>query len=180
AVYVGGVRMDEYGEFIHDDSEDGADALGPVALADDEPELPGLTDEAKRLLEVAREELEAEERPTPVVPLAVSGFLTSRKKATAAELADWIDSAEGRASSLESIGRSLSRRNHGRSRAVVLAHDHDEAIKGLRAIAEGKQNPNVFTADGPVTNGRVWGLAAGGRPPRRPGGSRDPRTSGRR
>src|SRR5262245_35715965 len=162
AVYVGGVRMDEYGEFIHDDSEDGTDAFGHVALADDEPELPGLTDEAKRLLEVAREELDAFEQPTPVVPLAVSGFLTSRKKATATELADWIDSPEGRASSLESIGRSLSRRNHGRSRAVVLAHDHDEAVKGLRALADGKQNPNVFTADGPVTNGPVWVLAGFG------------------
>jgi polyketide synthase 13 len=96
------------------------------------------------------------------VPLAVSGFLTSRKKATAAELADWIDSPEGRASSLESIGRSLSRRNHGRSRAVVLAHDHDEAIKGLRAVADGKQSPNVFSADGPVTNGPVWVLAGFG------------------
>ncbi|HTI74675.1 MAG TPA: beta-ketoacyl synthase N-terminal-like domain-containing protein, partial [Mycobacterium sp.] len=161
AVYVGGVRMDEYGEFIDDDEDD--DALDrPAHVSDDEPELPGLTEEALRLLEVAREELEAEEQTAPVVPLAVSGFLTSRKKATAAELADWIDSPEGRASSLESIGRSLSRRNHGRSRAVVLAHDHDEAIKGLRAVAEGKQNPNVFSADGPVTNGPVWVLAGFG------------------
>ncbi len=161
AVYVGGVRMDEYGEFIDDESEYG-DGAGYAAVADEEPGLPGLTDEAKRLLEVAREELEAEEAAAPVVPLAVSGFLTSRKKATAAELADWIDSPEGRASSLESIGRSLSRRNHGRSRAVVLAHDHDEAIKGLRALADGKQNPNVFAADGPVTNGPVWVLAGFG------------------
>ncbi|MDT5183612.1 MAG: polyketide synthase 13, partial [Mycobacterium sp.] len=160
AVYVGGVRMDEYGEFIHDDESE--DEPEHVAVSDDEPELPGLTDEAKRLLEVAREELEAEEQPAPVVPLAVSGFLTSRKKATAAELADWIDSPAGRASSLESIGRSLSRRNHGRSRAVVLTHDHDEAIKGLRALADGKQNPNVFAADGPVTNGPVWVLAGFG------------------
>ena len=98
----------------------------------------------------------------PVVPLAVSGFLTSRKRATAAELADWIDSPAGRATSLESIGRSLSRRNHGRSRAVVLAHDHDEAVKGLRAIADGKQSPLVHSADGPVTNGPVWVLAGFG------------------
>ena len=164
AMYVGGVRMDEYGEFIHDDDDE--DEPGHVTAADEEPELPGLTDEANRLLEIAREELESSqnngEHPTPVVPLAVSGFLTSRKKATAAELADWIDSPEGRASSLESIGRSLSRRNHGRSRAVVLAHDHDEAVKGMRAVAEGKQNPNVFTADGPVTSGPVWVLAGFG------------------
>ena len=129
---------------------------------DREPELPGLTDEAIRLLEVAREEAEAEEPHTPVVPLAVSAFLTSRKKLAAAELADWMDSEEGRESSLESIGRSLSRRNHGRSRAVVMAHDHDEAIKALRALADGKQSPNVYSADGPVTNGPVWVLAGFG------------------
>lgn len=162
AVYVGGVRMDEYGEFIDDDDDDD-DALDvPAHAALDEPELPGMTDEAKRLLELAREELESTEQPIPLVPLAVSGFLTSRKKAAATELADWIDSAEGRASSLESIGRALSRRNHGRSRAVVLARDHDEAIKGLRAVAEGKQHPSVHSADGPVTNGPVWVLAGFG------------------
>jgi polyketide synthase 13 len=88
--------------------------------------------------------------------------LTSRKRSTAAELADWVDSPEGRAASLESIGRSLSRRNHGRSRAVVLAHDHDEAVKGLRALAEGKQSPLVLAADGPVSNGPVWVLAGFG------------------
>ncbi|BBZ11505.1 polyketide synthase Pks13 [Mycobacterium branderi] len=147
------VRFDEYGEFIGDN---GAPAV------EEEPELPGLTEEAKRLKEVALQELAASEQQAPLVPLAVSAFLTSRKKAAAAELADWMESPEGQASSLESIGRSLSRRNHGRSRAVVLARDHDEAIKGLRAIAEGKQRPNVFSADGPVTNGPVWVLAGFG------------------
>ncbi len=161
AVYVGGVRMDEYGEFIHDEPE--ADEY--PAYDEAAHELPGLTDEAKRLIEKAREELAAREAAEPVkkvVPLAVSAFLTSRKKAAAAELADWIDSPAGREASLESIGRSLSRRNHGRSRAVVLATDHDEAIKGLRALAEGKQHPSVITADGPVTNGPVWVLAGFG------------------
>ncbi|MGE2730691.1 polyketide synthase Pks13 [Mycolicibacterium vaccae] len=168
AVYVGGVRMDEYGEFMPDGDEDD-DARGDDEfygrIVDEAPELPGLTDEALRLLEVAREELaaaEAENPTKPIVPLAVSGFLTSRKRSTAAELADWIDSPAGRASSLEAIGRSLSRRNHGRSRAVVLAHDHDEAITGLRALAEGKPHPTVIAADGPVTNGPVWVLAGFG------------------
>ena len=153
ATYVGGVRFDEYGEFVdHDLTEPPTEQYA----------LPGLTDEALRLKEIALDELQADEPAVPLVPLAISAFLTSRKKAAAAELADWIDSPEGRAASLESIGRSLSRRNHGRSRAVVLAHDHDEAIKGLRAVSEGKQRPNVFTADGPVTNGPVWVLAGFG------------------
>lgn len=164
AVAVGGVRMDEYGEFVTDEPEYPSYDEGNY-------ELPGLTDEAKRLLEVAREELAGEEQPAPVVPLFVSGFLTSRKRTAAAELADWIDSADGRASSLESIGRSLSRRNHGRSRAVVLAHDHDEAVKGLRALADGKPSPLVLAADGPVTNGPVWVLAGFGAQHRKMGKS---------
>jgi polyketide synthase 13 len=191
AVYVAGVRMDEYGEFISDEplgrrasgigeDDDGegdgtyGDVTGYGAAEDDEYELPGLTDEALRLLEVAREELaaaEAAEPHTRVVPLAVSGFLTSRKRATAAELADWVDSPAGRATSLEAIGRSLSRRNHGRSRAVVMAHDHDEAVKGLRAIAEGKQSPLVYSADGPVSSGPVWVLAGFGAQHRKMGKS---------
>jgi polyketide synthase 13 len=181
AAYVGGVRMDEYGEFIHsaEDGDEADDEIGVEVLDSDEPELPGLTDEALRLLEVAREDLAAEAAAAdaaegaakPLVPLAVSGFLTSRKKTTAAELADWIESPAGRASSLESIGRSLSRRNHGRSRAVVLAHDHDEAIKGLRALADGKQTPLVLAADGPVTNGPVWVLAGFGAQHRKMGKS---------
>ena len=142
-------RFDEYGEFVY--TEAGADE-----------DLPGLTDEALRLRDEALAELAAGEPVTPLIPLVVSAFLTSRKKAAAAELADWVDSAEGRASSLESIGRALSRRNHGRSRAVVLARDHDEAVAGLRAVAEGKQKPGVYAADGPVTNGPVWVFAGFG------------------
>lgn len=164
AVYVGGMLVEDDDDL----DEDLGGARDPEfygQIAESEPELPGLTDEALRLLEIAREKMaaaDAENPPVPIVPLAVSGFLTSRKRATAAELADWVDSPEGRASSLESIGRSLSRRNHGRSRAVVLAHDHDEAVKGLRAIAEGKPNPIVISSDGPVTNGPVWVLAGFG------------------
>jgi polyketide synthase 13 len=154
AEYIGGMRLDEYGEFIEEEHT--------TPGVEEEPELPGITEEALRLKEVALEELAAEDIPVPLVPLAVSAFLTSRKKIAAAELADWMETPEGQASSLESIGRSLSRRNHGRSRAVVLAHDHDEAIKGLRAIADGKQKPNVFSTDGPVTSGPVWAMAGFG------------------
>jgi polyketide synthase 13 len=164
-VFGDALRFDEYGEIIGD----------APAAEETEPELPGVTEEALRLKEEALEELAAEEAQdgskAPLIPLAVSAFLTSRKKAAAAELADWMESPEGQASSLESIGRSLSRRNHGRSRAVVLAHDHDEAIKGLRAVAEGKQRPNVFSVDGPVTTGPVWAMAGFGAQHRKMGKS---------
>ncbi len=173
AVYVGGVLIDDDEDEVVAAYDYEATEYGAYQV-DDEPELPGLTDEALRLLETAREELAAAqvaEPHTPVVPLAVSGFLTSRKRATAAELADWIDSPEGRATPLQAIGRSLSRRNHGRSRAVVMAHDHDEAVKGMRAVAEGKQSPLVFSADGPVTNGPVWVLAGFGAQHRKMGKS---------
>ncbi|MGU3502728.1 polyketide synthase Pks13 [Mycobacterium sp. C31M] len=152
---LGGKRMDEYGEFVEDEPEYPAYDEGNY-------ELPGLTDEAQRLIDEGRAAIAAAEPVKPIVPLFISGFLTSRKRAAAAELADWIDSEAGRAASLESIGRSLSRRNHGRSRAVVLAHDHDEAVKGLRYIAEGKQSPMVLAADGPVTSGPVWVFAGFG------------------
>ncbi|MGB7111545.1 MAG: acyltransferase domain-containing protein, partial [Mycobacterium sp.] len=161
--HIGGMRFDEYGEFV--EAEDGH------APVETEYELPGITDEARRLKEIALEELAGEELPAPLIPLPVSAFLTSRKKVAAAELADWLETPEGQASSLESIGRALSRRNHGRSRAVVLAHDHDEAIKGLRAVADGKQKPNVFSTDGPATNGPVWAMAGFGAQHRKMGKS---------
>lgn len=157
-------RFDEYGEFTG-------------GYSDEPYELPGLTDEAKRLKEEGLAALAAEEPVAPVVPLFISGFLSSRKKAAAAALADWMETEEGQSYSLESIGRSLSRRNHGRSRAVVLAHDHEEAIKGLRAVAEGKQKPYVYSADGPVSNGPVWVMAGFGAQHRKMGKSlylRDP------
>src|SRR5262249_38089431 len=135
--------------------DDFGNPVGAGVSALDEPQydLPGVTDQALELKAAALEELAAQEtaEPTqPPIPLVVSAFLTARKKAAAAELADWMETPEGKASSLEAIGRSLSRRNHGRSRAVVLAHDHEEAVKGLRAVAEGKQRPNTFSTDGPV------------------------------
>ena len=106
ALYVGGVRMDEYGEFI-DDDDDAGDEPGHAFLSEGESELPGLTDEAKRLIEVGREELEAQEQAAPIVPLAVSGFLTSRKKATAAEVGR-LDRQPGGARVLAGVDRPLA------------------------------------------------------------------------
>lgn len=105
--------------------------------------------------------------PTPgseeqTVVLAVSGALPSRRRRAAAELADWLETEAGSTTPLADVARTLSRRNHGRSRAVVLAKTRAEAVAGLRAIAAGKPGPGVFSADAPSSKGAVWVLSGFG------------------
>ena len=59
AVYVGGVLIDEDDEDEDESADQAKDPEFYGVIAEGEPELPGLTDEALRLLEVAREELAA-------------------------------------------------------------------------------------------------------------------------
>ncbi|MFD6220029.1 polyketide synthase Pks13 [Nocardia asteroides] len=92
--------------------------------------------------------------PLPVI-LAVSAYLPSRRKRAAAELADWLEGA-GKDVPLVDVARALAKRSHQRSRGVVLAKTHDEAVAGLRAIAEGKPGAGVFTADSPAAAPPVW------------------------
>ncbi|MFE6922745.1 polyketide synthase Pks13 [Nocardia sp. NPDC057663] len=92
--------------------------------------------------------------PLPVI-LAVSAYLPSRRKRAAAELADWLE-GPGKDVPLADVARSLAKRSHHRSRGVVLAKTHEEAVAGLRAIAEGKPGAGVFTADSPAAAAPVW------------------------
>nr|WP_243654842.1 polyketide synthase Pks13 [Nocardia alba] len=96
----------------------------------------------------------ARDEPLPVV-LAVSAYLPSRRKRAAAELADWLEGA-GAEVPLTDVARSLAKRSHQRSRGVVVAKTREEAVAGLRAIAEGKPGAGVFTADSPASNGPIW------------------------
>ncbi|WP_280314431.1 polyketide synthase Pks13 [Nocardia wallacei] len=104
---------------------------------------------------------EARTEPLPVI-LPVSAYLPSRRRRAAADLADWLESEAGQATPLEDVARALAKRNHGRSRGVVLAKTHDEAVAGLRAIAEGKPGQGVFTADAPAAKGAMWVLSGFG------------------
>lgn len=104
---------------------------------------------------------EARTEPLPVI-LPISGYLPSRRRRAAAELADWLESEAGRDVSLTDVARSLAKRSHWRSRGVVLAKTHEEAVAGLRAIAAGKPGSGVFTADAPATMGAVWVLSGFG------------------
>ncbi|WP_374693853.1 polyketide synthase Pks13 [Gordonia rubripertincta] len=97
-----------------------------------------------------------------VVPLVVSGFLPSRRRKSAADLADWFETDEAKATPLVDIGRTLAHRNHGRTRSVVMARTHDEALKGLRAVADNKNSPIVYTCDSPDSASAVWLLSGFG------------------
>lgn len=99
------------------------------------------------------------ERP---VLLAVSAAMPSRRRRAAADLADWLETEAGSTTPLADVARTLSRRNHGRSRAVVIAKTRAEAIAGLRAVAAGKPAQGVFSADAPAANGPVWVLSGFG------------------
>ncbi|QBS42361.1 polyketide synthase Pks13 [Nocardia sp. CS682] len=134
------------------------------AVADEPAEAPAPVAEAEPVAEsiapVAEWTAERAE-PLPVI-LPVSGYLPSRRRRAAAELADWLESEAGRDVSLEDVARSLAKRSHWRSRGVVLAKTHEEAVAGLRAIAAGKPGNGVFTADAPATMGAVWVLSGFG------------------
>ncbi|WP_280468493.1 polyketide synthase Pks13 [Nocardia cyriacigeorgica] len=99
--------------------------------------------------------------PLPVI-LPVSGYLPSRRRRAAAELADWLESERGAETPLADVARSLAKRSHWRSRGVVLAKDHAEAVAGLRAIAAGKPGTGVFTADAPAIKAPMWVFAGFG------------------
>ncbi|MDO8393203.1 MAG: type I polyketide synthase, partial [Dietzia sp.] len=53
--------------------------------------------------------------------LVVSGSLPSRRKATAGQLADWLE-AQDDSVDLGAVARTLATRNHGRSRGAVVGH----------------------------------------------------------
>ncbi|MET8796171.1 polyketide synthase Pks13 [Nocardia sp. NPDC004568] len=99
--------------------------------------------------------------PLPVI-LAVSAYLPSRRRRAAADLADWLETEAGQRTPLVDVARSLARRSHWRSRGVVLAKDHAEAVAGLRAVAAGKPGQGVFTADAPAAQGPMWVMAGFG------------------
>ncbi|GAA1165680.1 Phthiocerol/phenolphthiocerol synthesis polyketide synthase type I PpsA [Corynebacterium glaucum] len=89
-----------------------------------------------------------------VAALPVSGLLASRRKAAAAQLADFLESRPD--SDLIPVARSLARRNHGRSAAVIQATTTEEAVARLRQVAEGKIGPGIVAADAPSVTGPVF------------------------
>ena len=97
---------------------------------------------------------ELAETDSTAVALPVSGHLPSRRKDAAAALADFL---EGRKEGdLVPVARSLARRNHARSAAVVQADSINQAVKRLRQVAAGKTAPGIAVADAPAPLGPVF------------------------
>lgn len=113
--------------------------------------------------------------PAPVDPgaadlpalLPVTGLLPSRRRAAAADAADWLED-HPRATVAE-VARTLATRSRGRSAAVVAAADRDQALAGLRRVAEGAAGPGVVAADAPQPQGPVWVFSGFGSQHRRMG-----------
>ena len=90
---------------------------------------------------------------TETVALPVSGLLPSRRARAAALLADFIEAEKP---ALVDVARTVARRNHSRSRAVVTASSTEEAVKRLRQVAEGKVSVGIAAADSPQVPGPVF------------------------
>ncbi|MBK4142392.1 acyltransferase domain-containing protein [Corynebacterium macginleyi] len=90
---------------------------------------------------------------TDMVALPVSGLLPSRRARAAGLLADFLEAEQP---NLVDVARTVARRNHSRSRAVVMASSTEEAIKRLRQVAEGKVSIGIAAADSPQVQGPVF------------------------
>lgn len=88
------------------------------------------------------------------VLLPVSGMLPSRRRQAAADVADFLEGRDE--ADLVKVARSLARRNHGRSRAVIDAANIEEAVKRLRQVADGKKSIGIAVADAPAAKGPVF------------------------
>ncbi|WP_137723131.1 polyketide synthase Pks13 [Prescottella subtropica] len=125
--------------------------------ADLDHETTTIEAEAERMLTEAADSVGLDESTAPTaVLLPVSASMPSRRRRAAEDLANWLETEAGSRTPLADVARTLAKRNHGRSRAVVVAKDHAEAVTGLRAVAAGKPAPGVLTADAPATKGPVW------------------------
>lgn len=87
--------------------------------------------------------------------LPVSGLLPSRRRTAAGDIAAWLTD-KGAKADLAATARTLGRRNHGRSRGIVLAHDTETAAAGLERLANGKKGAGICVADSPDREGTVW------------------------
>ncbi|MCQ9352690.1 polyketide synthase Pks13 [Corynebacterium sp. 153RC1] len=86
--------------------------------------------------------------------LPISGLLPSRRREAAASILAYLSAHED--ADVHALARTLGGRNHGRSRAAIVARTHEEAVKGLGLVAEGKTGVGIAVADSPAAQGPVF------------------------
>ncbi|APT85616.1 polyketide synthase Pks13 [Corynebacterium aquilae] len=127
-----------------------------VVQAFDPADYPQL---AENIVDIAER---VDELDHAAVQLPVSGLLPSRRKQSAKALADYLESLPTQddetrdLEQLAKVSRSLARRNHGRSRAVVTARTTADAVRLLGLVAEGKKAAGIEVADSPMKPGPVF------------------------
>ncbi|WP_210583385.1 type I polyketide synthase [Streptomyces sp. GESEQ-35] len=100
--------------------------------------------------------------PTDEEPAArlhlLSGIDTARVRDTAARLADWLRTPQGRTAHPADVAHTLAgRAGRGPVRAAVIAGDRDELADGLGALAQGRRHARVATGDRDhMGRGPVW------------------------
>lgn len=139
-----------------------AEYTGPASGSGDDAERPdpgAETDAPASFAEAIAADDNARFEGSTDVPglFVVSGPLPSRRRKTAAALADWLDGLPADADvDLPGIARTLAHRSHARSRGAVLARTREELVSGLRALSKGIESPGVLSSDAPAANGAVW------------------------
>lgn len=86
--------------------------------------------------------------------LTVSGLLPSRRREAARAAADFLEAHPE--ADLHALARTLGQRNHGRSRAAVVARRGEEALSRLKLLADGKTGAGIAVADAPAAQGPVF------------------------
>ncbi|VEG55484.1 polyketide synthase family protein [Mycolicibacterium aurum] len=94
----------------------------------------------------------------PVSTLVVTGKSPARIASLAGRLADWLQTPEGEAVRLAEVADTLSHRRAQHARfATVVAADRDQAVAGLRALAQGYPAPGVVGPNDPaIGSGTVF------------------------
>ncbi|MGM5595510.1 alpha/beta fold hydrolase [Corynebacterium glucuronolyticum] len=82
--------------------------------------------------------------------VTVSGLLPSRRREAATSLLD-ADLSDPHA-----VARATARRNHGRSRAAIVATDEEQLRHRLELVSQGKKGPGIEVSDAPSTAGPVF------------------------
>ncbi|MFY9190669.1 MAG: type I polyketide synthase [Lawsonella sp.] len=138
---------------VDEDANTGMLKVASVVEAIQGTGITDLSDEQVQKRESLMAMAEELEEPRAYI-LPVSGTLSTRARRNASNIADWLE--DNKDVDLAAVAHTMSTRSVGRFRKEIVATNVDEAIEGLRAVAEKKDNPNVYSGHHVALNGAVW------------------------